>query len=120
MNKRASTSVPAGKAAPGRPQGSAGAKAANTTATSRATDVEIEPLPSFKDTPAGERQALFIRKLRLCSKQMDFSESEKARDKEIKRLNLLEIMDYINNTKNVFNEQTFGEITEMVRRCSRS
>ena len=46
---------------------------------------------------------------------MDFSEASDVRDKEIKRLNLLEIMDYINNTKNVFNEQTFGEITEMVR-----
>ena len=45
---------------------------------------------------------------------MDFSEASDVRDKEIKRLNLLEIMDYINNTKNVFNEQTFGEITEMV------
>ena len=36
------------------------------------------------------------------------------RDKEIKRLNLLELMDYINNTKNVFNEQTFPEIIEMI------
>merc|ERR1740124_89449 len=45
---------------------------------------------------------------------MDFSEASDVRDKEIKRLNLLEIMDYINNTKNVFNEQTFGEITEMI------
>ena len=49
---------------------------------------------------------------------MDFSEASDVRDKEIKRLNLLEIMDYINNTKNVFNEQTFREITEMV--CTRA
>lgn len=76
--------------------------------------VDIEPLPSFKDTPAGERQGLFIRKLRLCSQQMDFSETDKARDKEIKRLNLLEIMDYINTTKGVFNESTFEEITAMI------
>ena len=46
---------------------------------------------------------------------MDFSEQQDACDQEIKRLNLLEIMDYINNTKNVFNEQTFPEITNMVR-----
>lgn len=45
---------------------------------------------------------------------MDFSEQQDACDQEIKRLNLLEIMDYINNTKNVFNEQTFPEITDMV------
>ena len=74
----------------------------------------------FQDVPSTERQPLFIKKLRLCSQPMDFSEASDVRDKEIKRLNLLEIMDYINNTKNVFNEQTFGEITEMVRRCSRS
>ena len=81
----------------------------------------LEALPSFKDVPAGERQALFIKKLKLCSVQMVFSEHVGGvRDKELKRRNLLEIMDYINNTKNVFNEQTFGEITEMVRRCSRS
>ena len=81
---------------------------------SRGVVEEIEPLPSFKDTPAGERQGLFIRKLRLCCMQMDFSESDRARDKEIKRLNLLEIMDYINTTKGVFNEATFEEITSMI------
>ena len=65
--------------------------------------------------PAGERQALFIKKLKLCSVQMDFSEHEGGvRDKELKRLNLLEIMDYINNTKGVFNEQTFPEVTAMI------
>ena len=60
-------------------------------------------------------QALFIKKLKLCSVQMDFSEHEGGvRDKELKRLNLLEIMDYINNTKGVFNEQTFPEVTAMI------
>jgi len=66
------------------------------------------------DVLAPERQALFIKKLRLCSQQMDFSEASDMRDKEIKRLNLLELMDYINNTKNVFNEQTFPEIIQMI------
>ena len=80
----------------------------------------FDALVRCADVASGERQALFIKKLRLCSQPMDFSEASDVRDKEIKRLNLLEIMDYINNTKNVFNEQTFGEITEMVRRCSRS
>jgi serine/threonine-protein phosphatase 2A regulatory subunit B' len=101
------------KAQPARPQGSAG-PTKGAGAGARSNQAEIEPLPSFKDTPAGERQSLFIRKLRLCSMQMDFSESEKARDKEIKRLNLLEIMDYINTTKGVFNENTFEEITNMI------
>jgi serine/threonine-protein phosphatase 2A regulatory subunit B' len=45
---------------------------------------------------------------------MDFAEQAEARDKELKRQNLLEIMDYINSTKNVFNEQTFPEIIHMI------
>ena len=82
-----------------------------------AKPTEIEPLPAFKDTPPGERQALFIKKLKLCAMTMDFSDNAsttKQREKEIKRLNLLEIMDYINTTKGVFNEATFEEITLMI------
>ena len=115
--RKPSTTGAGAKPAPGaaRPVGSAGAtKPGAGPPTAARGAVEIEPLPSFKDTPAGERQGLFIRKLRLCSQQMDFSESDKARDKEIKRLNLLEIMDYINTTKGVFNEATFEEITSMI------
>lgn len=74
----------------------------------------IEPLPAFKDVPVSERQALFIKKLQLCSWPMDFADTVEVRDKEIKRQNLLEIMDYINSTKNVFNEQTFPEIIHMI------
>ena len=54
-----------------------------------------------------------MKKLRLCSTPMDFNLAD-SRDKELKRLNLLEIMDYINNTKNVFNEQTFEAIVDMI------
>jgi len=32
------------------------------------------PLPSFQDVPPAERQALFLRKLKLCSFRMDFSD----------------------------------------------
>ena len=74
----------------------------------------LEQLPNFKDTPAGERQALFIKKLKLCSNPMDYKDDDKAKEKEIKRFNLLEIMDYINTTKGVFNEGTFEEITNMI------
>lgn len=45
---------------------------------------------------------------------MDYKDEEKAKEKEIKRFNLLEIMDYINTTKGVFNEGTFEEITNMI------
>jgi len=98
----------AGDLRTGMAPGSAGGKAGGKK------NGPLEALPAFKDVASSERQALFIKKLRLCSQPMDFSEASDVRDKEIKRLNLLEIMDYINNTKNVFNEQTFGEITEMI------
>ncbi|EOD27061.1 hypothetical protein EMIHUDRAFT_450133 [Emiliania huxleyi CCMP1516] len=74
----------------------------------------IEPLPAFKDVSAPERQQLFIKKLQLCAWPMDFADQSDVREKEIKRQSLLEIMDYINNTKNVFNEQTFPEIIQMI------
>lgn len=75
-----------------------------------------ESPPTFKDTPVGERQELFKKKLRLCSMPMDFgpNATTEVRYKEIKRLNLLEIMDYINNTKNVYNEATYADITDMI------
>jgi len=98
----------AGAAGIGMAPGSAGGKGAGKK------NGPLEALPAFKDVASTARQDLFIKKLRLCSQPMDFSEASDVRDKEIKRLNLLEIMDYINNTKNVFNEATFGEITEMI------
>ena len=112
-NAANATKGPAGTA-PRSTVGSAGPTSIVPAGGRAGVQLQIEPLASFKDTPAPERQGLFIKKLRLCSIQMDFSESEKARDKEIKRLNLLEIMDYINTTKGVFNEATFEEITQMI------
>jgi len=55
---------------------------------------------------------LFIEKLRFCSKLE--STQEKTQHNEAKRTQLLEIMDYINQTKGVFNESTFPEITNMI------
>jgi len=72
------------------------------------------PPPSFKDTPTGERQELFIRKLRLCAEPMDWGNDGLKTERDIKRLNLLEIMDYINTTKGVFNESTFEDIKTMI------
>jgi len=97
-------------AASGKPTTGSAPGAANTKAPN-----SVAALPSFKDVPASERQSLFIKKLQLCSLQMDFVSAEVLVDeREIKRLNLLEIMDYINNTKNVFNVETFADITAMI------
>mmetsp|Transcript_22994 Transcript_22994/g.37835 ORF Transcript_22994/g.37835 Transcript_22994/m.37835 type:complete len:509 (-) Transcript_22994:136-1662(-) len=74
-----------------------------------------DTLPAFRDVPVPERQNLFAKKLRLCSVVFDFTDpSTKVREKEIKRQTLLELVDYVNNTKNVFSEALFEDIIGMV------
>jgi serine/threonine-protein phosphatase 2A regulatory subunit B' len=64
-----------------------------------------EPLPSFRDVPATEKQNLFVQKLHLCSFSFDFSDPTKhAREKELKRQTLLELVDYINVGQGKFTE----------------
>lgn len=57
----------------------------------------IEPLPLFRDVPPPDRQPLFLRKLQICSFHFDFTDtsSKNAREKEIKRQTLLELIDFI-------------------------
>jgi len=113
--KEQKTQGGAGKGAAGA-AGPGGAASAPGAANTKFAPNSVAPLQSFKDVPLSERQSLFIRKLQLCSRQMDFhsTDVEIGKNRELKRLNLLEIMDYINNTKNVFNEQTFQDITDMI------
>lgn len=56
-----------------------------------------DTLPSFRDVPNSEKQALFIKKLHLCAFTFDFTDQSKSvREKEVKRQTLLELADYIN------------------------
>ena len=74
------------------------------------------PRPTATDVPKSEQPQLLIRKLKACSRPMDFSAlSTNDHAKDIKRLHLVEIMEYINNTKEtVFNETTFPEVVAMI------
>lgn len=76
----------------------------------------LDPLPTFRDCASSERQALMIRKLRLCSIVFDFNnESQKYNlGKEMKRTALLDLVDYISTTKNWFSETALQEILDMV------
>lgn len=70
-----------------------------------------EPLPSFRDVPAADKQLLFVRKLHLCAFTFDFTNPTlHVREKEIKRQTLLELVDYVNSGT--------GKFTEQVRRSS--
>eukprot|EP00898_Chlorokybus_atmophyticus_P003755 jgi/Chlat1/4380/Chrsp29S04525 len=74
-----------------------------------------EPLPSFRDVPASERQALFVKKLHLCSYVFDFTDATNhVKEKEIKRQTLLELVDYVNTGSGKFTEAVFQDITYML------
>ncbi|CAI5943448.1 unnamed protein product [Closterium sp. NIES-64] len=74
-----------------------------------------EPLPLFRDVGPQEKQALFIRKLHLCTYLFDFNDPMKnVKEKEIKRQTLLELVDYVNSGTGKFNEAVFEDITRML------
>jgi serine/threonine-protein phosphatase 2A regulatory subunit B' len=73
------------------------------------------PLPSFRDVQPAERQALFIKKLRLCAVNFDFSEpSLHAEEKEIKRQTLMDLVDYVNSGPGKFTEPVSEDIIFML------
>ncbi|XP_022977828.1 serine/threonine protein phosphatase 2A 57 kDa regulatory subunit B' beta isoform-like isoform X1 [Cucurbita maxima] len=75
----------------------------------------IEPLPLFRDAPASERQNLFIRKLQICCYQFDFSDTMKsAREKEIKRQTLMELVDVIQSGSGKITETCQEEMIRMI------
>jgi len=74
-----------------------------------------EVLPAFRDVPAGDRQALFARKLQLCSFTFDFSDaSAHVAEKEVKRQTLLELVEYVNTGQGKFTEALADDVTRMV------
>ncbi|KAK4783647.1 hypothetical protein SAY86_008021 [Trapa natans] len=75
----------------------------------------IEPLPNFRDVPAPDRQNLFLRKLQICCLQFDFSDTLKsAREKEIKRQTLLDLVDFIQSGSGKMTEQCQEEMIKMI------
>jgi serine/threonine-protein phosphatase 2A regulatory subunit B' len=73
-----------------------------------------EPLPSFREVPASEKQLLFVRKLHLCSFTFDFTDQTKnMREKEIKRQTLLELVDYVNTGSGKFTDAVAEDIVFM-------
>lgn len=74
-----------------------------------------EPLPNFRDVPVGERQALFVKKLQLCSANFDFQDmNAHSQEKEIKRQTLLELVDYVNSGSGKFTEAVSDDIIVML------
>ncbi|KAL8168255.1 hypothetical protein V2J09_009754 [Rumex salicifolius] len=75
----------------------------------------IESLPMFKDVANHDRQALFLRKLQICSYMFDFTDTLKSvREKEIKRQTLLELIEFIQSGSGKIPDNVQDEMIKMV------
>jgi len=107
------------KAQPHRDGGEPTSKAKAHATTSRMPAKPAEPsafaaLPKLREAPPGERADLFRRKMEVCTAIFDFHNDSNQREKEAKRQTLLEIVEYVNNTRNCFNESLMQDVVKMV------
>lgn len=86
-----------------------------TLATIPHTPGVVEVLPTLKDVPLSERHVLFIKKLHICCMHFDFSDNTKsAREKEIKRQTLTELVDLVQSGSSKMNEVMQEELVKMI------
>jgi len=75
---------------------------------------ELEKLPGFHEVPPNSRQDLFMRKIDQCNVIFDFNDaSTDMKSKEIKRLALHELLDYVANNRQVITESMYPRVVEM-------
>ncbi|SPN98966.1 related to B56-delta regulatory subunit of protein phosphatase 2A [Cephalotrichum gorgonifer] len=75
---------------------------------------ELEKLPGFHDVPPNRRQELFMQKIEQCNVIFDFNDaSADMKSKEIKRLALHELLDYVANNRQVIIEAMYPKVVEM-------
>ncbi|XP_061424403.1 serine/threonine-protein phosphatase 2A 56 kDa regulatory subunit gamma isoform-like isoform X1 [Lethenteron reissneri] len=76
---------------------------------------ELQKLPALKDAPPGEREELFVQKLRQCCVLFDFV-SDPLSDlkwKEVKRAALNEMVEYITHSRGVITEPIYPEVVHV-------
>ncbi|KAL6235520.1 hypothetical protein BDW75DRAFT_250838 [Aspergillus navahoensis] len=75
---------------------------------------ELEKLPGFHEVPPNRRQELFMQKIDQCNIIFDFNDpTADMKSKEIKRLALHELLDYIANNRSVITEPMYPRVVEM-------
>mmetsp|Transcript_20689 Transcript_20689/g.39327 ORF Transcript_20689/g.39327 Transcript_20689/m.39327 type:complete len:468 (-) Transcript_20689:261-1664(-) len=106
------------KPAPARGDAAAKSKAATGAGKAQAakttSDNAFAVLPKLREAPLAERADLFRKKMQVCSQVFDFYFETNQREKEAKRQTLLEIVEYVNNTRNCFNESLMQDVVSMV------
>ncbi|KAI1254080.1 hypothetical protein MGN70_004476 [Eutypa lata] len=75
---------------------------------------ELEKLPGFHEVSPNRRQDLFMEKIDQCNVIFDFNDaSADMKSKEIKRLALHELLDYVANNRQVITEPMYPRVVEM-------
>lgn len=77
----------------------------------------LKPMTTFQETLPPQRAALFAQHLKLCSITFDWHNEASPKDKrpkEVKRVLLLELVDFIGKNKNFYTERTLTGIIQMV------
>ncbi|KAL8906882.1 MAG: hypothetical protein Q9207_001737 [Kuettlingeria erythrocarpa] len=75
---------------------------------------ELEKLPGFHEVSPNRRQELFMQKIDQCNIIFDFNDSSgDMKSKEIKRLALHELLDYVANNRQVITEPMYPKVVEM-------
>src|ERR1700742_4834898 len=75
---------------------------------------DLDKLPGFHEVPPNRRTELFMKKIDQCNVIFDFNDaSGDMKSKEIKRLALHELLDYVANNRNVIQEPMYPRVVEM-------
>ena len=75
---------------------------------------ELEKLPGFQEIPLNRRQELFMQKIEQCNIIFDFDDQTgNMKSKEIKRLALHELLDYVENNRWVITEPIYPRVVDM-------
>lgn len=75
---------------------------------------DLEKLPGFHEVAPNRRQQLFMEKIDQCNIIFDFNDATgDMKSKEIKRLALHELLDYVANNRSVITEPMYPRVVDM-------
>jgi serine/threonine-protein phosphatase 2A regulatory subunit B' len=116
MGAESAVQAKPGAGGPAASKKGTGPKAQQTGARKTVDDTNpYTAIPLLRETPASERGDVLKKKLQACSITFDFTLQTFTAEKEAKRQALLELVEYVNNTRHAFNEgNIIQDVIEMV------
>ncbi|THD23786.1 Serine/threonine-protein phosphatase 2A 56 kDa regulatory subunit beta isoform [Fasciola hepatica] len=77
---------------------------------------DLKALPLLVETPGNERETLFLEKVRMCCTLFDFNEvTRQVKSKEIKRVTLVELAEYITMNQNCLTEPIYHGLVRLLQ-----